>query len=432
LSDDSKTFTFTDQAVKALLAPGEYRDKSRPGLVLRVRESGAKSWSVVYFRGRRKRVTLGPVKKLSLADAGAAAKRIAGAVAIGQDPQAIKLSTRAQERAEKAKAKLVGKTFATTIERWIAAESEHWKPTTRAGWTRYARKEIAPALGAMAPDEIRPAHVQALIGRIEKGTPGPADKDGKATWKRKPAPVSARRCFEVVRRLFVWCVAKGIVESSPCDAAKSYERSRKSGKKRDGKKPQPFSDVQLRAIHTATRKHPDVGFFDLILYTGVRAHEARSAKFADIDERRKLWTVPAELHKVGAETGHPHLVPLSDAALAVVTKAKEGTGGRGWLFPAPTSSCEACEQPGHLDKPRLGPIKKAAGITDRGLLHRLRHTIKTRMSEHGIDARVSELVLGHVVPGIQGTYDHAQLIEPRREALNWWASELAAILAAKG
>lgn len=70
----------------------------------------------------------------------------------------------------------------------------------------------------------------------------------------------------------------------------------------------------------------------------------------------------------------------------------------------------------------------AAGITDRGLLHRFRDTIKTRMSEHGISERVSEHILGHVVPGIAGTYDHAEMLTQRREALAWWDEELDRIL----
>ena len=51
------------------------------------------------------------------------------------------------------------------------------------------------------------------------------------------------------------------------------------------------------------------------------------------------------------------------------------------------------------------------------------------MSERGIDGRVSEAVLGHLPPGIIGTYDHAELLPQRREALQWWSDELGRILA---
>ncbi len=83
-----------------------------------------------------------------------------------------------------------------------------------------------------------------------------------------------------------------------------------------------------------------------------------------------------------------------------------------------------------MEKPNKASaaVKAAAGIADRGLLHRFRDTLKTRLSEHGVDGRVSEQVLGHVVPGIAGVYDHAELFPQRREALNWWDKELDRIL----
>ena len=86
-----------------------------------------------------------------------------------------------------------------------------------------------------------------------------------------------------------------------------------------------------------------------------------------------------------------------------------------------------------MEKPNKASaaVKAAAGIADRGLLHRFRDTLKTRLSEHGVDGRVSEQVLGHVVPGIAGVYDHAELFPQRREALNWWDKELDRILKPK-
>lgn len=86
-----------------------------------------------------------------------------------------------------------------------------------------------------------------------------------------------------------------------------------------------------------------------------------------------------------------------------------------------------------MDKPNKATaiVKAAAGIADRGLLHRFRDTLKTRLSEHGIPDRVSEHILGHVVPGIAGVYDHAEMLPHRREALEWWSAELDRILRPK-
>jgi hypothetical protein len=86
-----------------------------------------------------------------------------------------------------------------------------------------------------------------------------------------------------------------------------------------------------------------------------------------------------------------------------------------------------------MEKPNKSSatVKEAVGIMDRGLLHRFRDTLKTRLSEHGVDGRVSEHILGHVVPGIAGVYDHAELFPQYKEALAWWDIELDRILQPK-
>jgi len=93
--------------------------------------------------------------------------------------------------------------------------------------------------------------------------------------------------------------------------------------------------------------------------------------------------------------------------------------------------CEVCERAGHVGKDSKAAKrnKDTAGVGGRGLPHRMRDTIKTRMREHGIEGRVSEALLAHVPPGIVGTYDHAELLPQRRDALEWWSGELARILA---
>jgi integrase len=82
-----------------------------------------------------------------------------------------------------------------------------------------------------------------------------------------------------------------------------------------------------------------------------------------------------------------------------------------------------CRQEGHAGKSSKTArrLKAAAGIPGRGLAHRLRHTIRTAMSEHGIDRAVSEMILAHKVAD---DYDQSTLLSQRREALNWWSSHL--------
>jgi integrase len=408
----------------------EYFDDSLAGFAVRVSPTGHRSYVLTYTAedGINRRVTIGLVERISLADARAKAREVRAKVELGGDPALEKRERRAERKREAVAAR-----FSELCDNFIKDQAKSWRPSTTLGWSRYIEREIRPALGHYRPNELTPANVRALIDRMQYGVEDGKDSSGQVRWKRRPAPVSARRCFEVIRRLCAWAVWKGYMTSSPCATAQPFER-RRSGKRRVARS-KPYTDDQIRSLYGAAKDTELELLIDLIARTGVRAHEARAARWVDVDLERKLWRVPPELHKVGDTTGAPHLVLLSRGAIRVFKRMREVNLAAGyrdsvWVFPAATASCEVCGLAGHVDKANKASalVKKAGGITDRGLLHRLRDTIKTRMSEHGIPERVSEHVLGHVVPGIAGVYDHADMLPQRREALQWWDGELDRIL----
>ena len=406
----------------------DYRDTLLTGLFLRVSPTGHRSFGLVYRNsaGKLRRLTIGTTPPVSLATAREIARQRLAEIVKGADPQGEKVAGRRAAR-------VTALSFGEVCDQFVADQADDWRPSTRKGWTRYIEKEIKPALGSLRPEDVSPTAVRALVDRIRLGDASGKNKDGTPKWIRKPAPVSARRCYEVIRRLSVWAVWRGYLPVSPCDQAKPFER-KKSGKKKASKN-KPYSDQQLRAIFSAIKGTELEILAALIALTGVRSHEARSARWDDLDLERKLWRVPADMHKTGDETGTPHLVPLTKGALRLISDIREASLAAGqrdspWLFPAPTAACEVCGHTGHADKPNkaTAAVKAAAGIADRGLLHRFRDTLKTRLSEHGVPDRVSEHLLGHVVPGIAGVYDHAEMLPHRREALEWWNDELGRIL----
>jgi integrase len=235
----------------------------------------------------------------------------------------------------------------------------------------------------------------------------------------------------------VW---KRRLAASPCEQAKAFDRGKHGrSRKRLTKRAKAYSNDQIQRVFAAAAGTEIEQLVGLIARTGARSHEARAARWEDIDLPRGVWTIPAEMQKTGGVTGEAHLIPLSRGALDLLkakkaTSAASGESGDGWVFPAPTTSCVVCGRAGHMDKPNKASaaVKRTAGIVDRGLLHRFRDTLKTRLSEHGVDARVSEHILGHVVPGIAGIYDHAELLPQRRAALIWWDRELGRILRGRG
>jgi integrase len=61
-------------------------------------------------------------------------------------------------------------------------------------------------------------------------------------------------------------------------------------------------------------------------------------------------------------------------------------------------------------------------------LHDLRRTAKTLMTRAGVRPDISERVLGHVIAGVEGTYDRHSYADEKRDALEKLAAMIERIL----
>lgn len=397
---------FTDDNIRKLLAIDgkrtDYTDTLLPGLSIRVNPSSTHRSFVFQYRagGKQKRYTLGDIRKMSLASAREACRL---AIKNGGDPALKKREDRIQSIVDPASAL----TFSKLIDEWVQDEERYWRPRTKKEWLRLIEKEIRPILGGKLASALTPSDIRNLCKAIHD----------------RPAITTSRRVFELLRRCCNWSIASEKLTFNPCLAARPARRVRQV---RVAARLKPLTDAQLRGLFKWTRGTEIEHLVGVIARTGVRLHSALSMRVEDV--RSGVWSIPPKMHKVGDATGLPHLVPLSLGAKKVIAALPVD----GWAFPAMTTKCEVCEMPGHMDKPNsrttVADMKEAAGIEGRGVFHRLRDTIKTRMSEAMIDSRVSEHVLGHVVTGIDGVYNHAEMLPQRKAALEWWDQELDRIL----
>jgi integrase len=150
----------------------------------------------------------------------------------------------------------------------------------------------------------------------------------------------------------------------------------------------------------------------------------------EIDEHG-MWTIPGERYK----TKKPNHVLLSKAALAVIDGMPK---------------LEDCDLifPSHVKTPFSGFAKSKAAL-DRAVLkvmqkrtksgakvhplsnwtlHDLRRTAKTLMVRAGVRPDISERVLGHVIAGVEGTYDRHSYADEKRDALEKLATMIERIL----
>src|SRR6218665_122932 len=101
----------TERLIKSLCPlekPYEVVDQSLAGLMVRVQPSGVMTYVFSYrtHAGKRNRIAIGRCDVISLIQARELAKRYAGEVACGTDPQALKLERR--DKAEKEKVQTLG------------------------------------------------------------------------------------------------------------------------------------------------------------------------------------------------------------------------------------------------------------------------------------------------------------------------------------
>ncbi len=170
----------------------------------------------------------------------------------------------------------------------------------------------------------------------------------------------------------------------------------------------------------------------LLLLLGLRSGELRLIKWADIDLKKGLLTIPVENQKLSIEQAgqaKPYVVPLDKMARELFRKL-EGINSE-WVFPG-----RGRDKPIHettminvisvlLDRSIRG--EKVLPI-DAFTPHDLRRTMRSNLSELGIPPHIAERCLNHSLGGILKVYDHYDFLKERKEALGKWSQQLQIII----
>ena len=302
----------TAVAVKAALAnPGTYSDGD--GLVLKVDKRGGAYWLCRLQRdGKRQDIGLGSAKLLTLAIAREKA---------GELRKAIKIEKRdvLAERKNEAAAKV---TFREAAKTYHAENESGWKSEVYPRqWLASLENYAFPKLGDRPTGGITAADI------IEVLTP---------IWQ--DIPETARQVRNRICAVLDYAHAKGWRSKEAPSGNGSLKAGRglpRQVKERENRKAMPY--VAVPAFITALQRKPSYGrlALELLILCGVRSQEVRLATWAEFDVEERLWTIPADHMK----RGKAHIVPLSEAALAVLAKAAAlklagteivfpGTGGK--------------------------------------------------------------------------------------------------------
>lgn len=161
----------------------------------------------------------------------------------------------------------------------------------------------------------------------------------------------------------------------------------------------------------------------LYIWTGTRGSEIVGLSGSEISEERDQvwWTIPKIRTKNARhESATDQRVPLSGRGLTVVLRRKK-LYGDGFLFPTR-------QKLGHIEQKyvteqvfyrqpyaHIRPEQERPRLTvTHWAPHDLRRTSRTLLAKLGCPDAVAETILGHMLPGVVGTYNRHQYDDEKR------------------
>ncbi len=372
----------TAMGVKNLIEPGRYSDGE--GLILKLSGKGKGSWIVrIQANGKRRDIGLGPLSELPLADAREAARALRKEVKAGVDVLA-----------ERKKEALIIPTFSDAAKLVHDEHKVAWKNGKhQAQWIKTLETYAFPNLG------------DKLVSEIE----GPAIRDTLSPiWLTKPE--TARRVRQRIGSVLDWACAKGFRETE------APMRSVLRGLPRQPKKQghlaaMPYQD--LPAFINWLRGRSSVGrlALEFVILNASRSGEVRGACWNEIDLKKKLWTIPAERMKAGTA----HVIPLSEAALDVLKRAKE--------FRSPVSDLIF---PGQNPRRQLSDMTLLKILRDKGddyTVHGFRSSFRDWVAERtNYPSEVAEAALAHTIANkVEAAYRRTDYLDKRKPMMADWA-----------
>ncbi|WP_338466369.1 tyrosine-type recombinase/integrase [Novosphingobium sp. ZN18A2] len=359
----------TAVAVKAALAnPGSYQDGD--GLFLKVDKRGGASWTVRIQRdGKRQDIGLGSARMLTLAEARDKA---------GEIRKAVKVQRRdvLAEKKDEAAAKV---TFREAACQYHAENKSGWKSAI------YARQWLASLEN----------YAFAKLGNVPTGGITAADIITVLTPIWQEIPETARQVRNRICAVLDYAHAKGWRSTEAPSGNGSLKAGRglpRQVKERENRKAMPY--VAVPGFLTALRRRPSYGrlALELLVLTGVRSQEVRLATWDEFDLEARLWTIPAAHMK----RKKAHMVPLSDAALAVLAKAAAlKLEGADVVFPGA----------GGDPMSDMTLLKVLRDMSEPYHVHGFRSSLTDWAANEGYPDAVVEAVLAHKTPdAVQAAY----------------------------
>lgn len=390
----------TDSEIKA--AKPKEKPYSLPdghGLVLMIQPSGAKWWRYRYrVNGTAKMLSLGVYPDVTLKEARNQQARFKELLAQGVDPS---LHRQEQKQLEAIAATNSFESVARLWwTQWSAARNQRHASYT----IRRLEADIFPIIGRKPVTELTAPMLLMAIKKIESR--GALDIAKRALTK----------CGQIMR----YAVAHGLAERNPAADIKPSDVLTPTKKTNYARLDQKELPELLQKIDTYDGQPLTRFALQLMALTFVRTSELIGGRWEEIDLNKKQWRIPAERMKMKT----PHIVPLSEQAIAILEKIKNLAADEILLFPNEKRNGKSMSNNTILYALyRLGYHSRMTGHGFRGIASTILH-------ERGYNHDHIELQLAHSKrDAVSASYNRALYLEPRARMMQDWADYLDGIKA---
>jgi integrase len=392
----AETMRLTALGVKNLKEPGLYNDGLGLHLQVTIGKGGQvnKSWLFRFkLNGKERRMGLGSLHVVGLANAREEAERCRKLVREGKDPIELRDSERIAQRVEKA----TSETFDAWATVYMRDHEAGWRnPKHRDQWRHTLRDYASPVIGKVPARSILVSHIVDILRPI---------------WIEKNE--TARRVRGRIEAILDYA-------ADPDDAnyvnpaAFTKQLRKKLPKLPTSKQPKhhpalPYLEAVTFMAALRLQKGTSARALEFLILTAARTGEVIGATWSEIDFGERVWTVPANRMKGKRE----HKVPLSNAAMAVL-KDMHVKQNR-YVFPGDRENRPFSNMAMDMLLRRM----RRNEIT----VHGFRSTFRTWAAEKtNFQREVAEAALAHAKGDkLEASYERGDFFDKRRKLMDAWA-----------
>lgn len=374
--------SLSDKTVSALKPQAkryEVFDMLCPGLGVRVSEKGRKTFSVKYNYGRKqRRLKLGNYPIITLAQAREKAMDALRQLNEGIDPASRRRHPDM----------LVEAICADFIRQYAKPRNRNWREAERV-----LKREFVSVHGQRDIRHIKRADILDIMdGASERG-----------------AVYQANRILSIIRKLFNWCLERGIVEVTPIGGLKAQNK--------EVSRDRVLADDEIYRVLRACRNevYPIRQIIPVLLGTAQRRTELANMRWSELELDQKIWVIPAERSKNGKQ----HVVPLSNYVLKMLDEVPRFLDCD-FVFTTTKHS------PVSGFSKWLRRVQAESGTTG-WRYHDLRRTAASGMARARIQPYVVEKILNHVsgtISGVAAVYNRYGYDDEKVDAMKVWGEFL--------